>query len=137
MGAYRLLAIEDNQNIADMICRAASDMGFQTQSTDGGHAAEIYQSFKPDIIVLDILMPEKDGLEVLQFLKESKCQAHIVILSGSSDAYRKIAERLGTANGLNIVGNLSKPFRINELRMILTQISTTFDTLNARRQGTA
>jgi len=127
MTKYRLLAIEDNKDIADMVCRAAAEAGFEVRSADGTNAISIYDSFLPHVIMLDILMPQMDGLEFLQFLQTQESQAHIIILSGSSESYRKIAENLGTASGLNIEGNLSKPFRIVEMRTILERIKKSLD----------
>jgi CheY-like chemotaxis protein len=67
-------------------------------------------------------MPGMDGLEFLQFLKEQDSKAHIVILSGSSEAYRRIAEDLGASHGLAIEANIPKPFRIGEMRAVLEKI---------------
>jgi two-component system OmpR family response regulator len=119
MSKYRLLVIEDSKNIADIICRAAYELDFEVSSANGLNAPSIYEKFNPDIIVLDILMPELDGLEFLRFLHEQNSRARIIILSGSSDTYRRMAESIGMASGLYIEANLAKPFRINEVRSAL------------------
>ena len=137
MDKLRLLALEDNQSIADMVCHTATDMGFETQSADGATAVDVYNKFKPHIIVLDILMPEMDGLEFLGYLEKYLSKAHIIILSGTSESYRTIAENWGEAGGLTIVANLPKPFRIAEMRALFSQIRSNLDSGSEPQSGLA
>ena len=125
MPEYRLLVVEDNQGIAAMICRAARDIGFDARQATGCDAMQVYQEMQPHILILDILMPEMDGLEFLQFLEESQSSTRIIILSGSSDIYRRIAEDQARARGLKVECNLAKPFRISEVRMLLENMAKT------------
>jgi len=118
----RLLVIEDVQNIADIICHAAADAGFEACSANGATATALYDSFGPQVIVLDLLISGMGELAFLQFLKERSSSARIVIISGCSDAYRKQAEDLAALGGLIIEANMAKPFRINELRGTLERI---------------
>jgi len=134
MTAYRLLAVEDNQGIADMICLVAKEAGFVTQSIAGTAMMAAYESFRPDVIVLDILMPDMDGIEVLQFLKDRGCRARIVILSGSEELSRRIAGTLGAAAGLAIDANIPKPFRVNEMRAVLEKIKTSLNVSSKREE---
>ena len=106
-----------------VICRVATEAGYVTRTAKGPKQVQAaYTSLNPDVVVLDILMPEMDGLEVLQFLRSQYSDACIVILSGSEELSRKITEDLGTALGFTIAANLSKPFRIAELRAVFREI---------------
>lgn len=123
MSEFRLLVIEDDKRVADLVCVAADEVGFITKWAVGPSAImTTYQSFKPDVIVLDVLMPEMDGLEVLQFLREEFSQAKIVILSGSEDNSRRITESMGQALGFQVVGNIPKPFRLVLLKQVLEDV---------------
>lgn len=119
MPGERLLIIEDDKKIADLVRRVATEMEFATNQATGKQLKETYDTLAPEIIVMDILMPEMDGLEVLRFIEERKLQPRIIILSGSPNAYRKMAQNLGTAFGFPIDANIQKPFRIGELRSAL------------------
>lgn len=137
MPNYRLLALEDNQNIADMVCHAATDMGFEARSASGVDAIHLYNSFKPHIVVLDILMPEVDGLEFLGYLEKYKSRSRVIILSGTSESCRTIAENWGESSGISIVANLAKPFRIAEMRALFTKIRTDLDAESEKSVNTA
>lgn len=118
----KLLAVEDNRNIADIIRHVSVAAGFETRiaHTDQEFTS-LYDSFAPDILVLDIMMPDMDGFEILTFLKERRSRADIVILSGQ-EGYRHMAERLGKQYGLSICANIAKPFRVEALRQTLEDI---------------
>lgn len=128
----RLLIIDDDPGVVDIVCRVANEMEFDVHSTNGRQTENVYKEFAPDVIILDILMPEIDGFEVLQMLEAQQNKARVIILSGSPDSYRKIAQSLGTAINISIAGNIRKPFRINELRTILKEIKNSLDDADIR-----
>jgi two-component system OmpR family response regulator len=122
MRKCRLLVIEDDKSIADLICRVATEAGYDVQSTcDYTKIASLYDEFLPQIIVLDIIMPNMDGFEVLKFLHMRNSSSRIVILSGQYD-YRSMMERLGSGLNLDIVASVAKPFRLVDLRQTLEKI---------------
>ncbi len=117
----RLLAIEDDEPIAALIGKVATEAGFATATVSKPQDIEThYQLIRPHAIILDILMPELDGFDVLEFLHKQQSKARIIILSGSH--YRDMAERIGEAYGLQIVASLPKPFRVQQLRVTLQEI---------------
>ena len=123
-----LLVIEDDPRIASLICHLAGEAGFNARSATGPDAiTQAFEHMQPDVIVLDVFMPDMDGLEVLQFLREQFSRARIVIISGSDSSSRRMTENLGKALGFNIEANISKPFQIPELRAILERIRMALD----------
>ena len=114
----RVLVIEDDIVVADLVARIATNQGYTTRTVSGLLSSSVCTEFKPDVIVLDIFMPEIDGFEVLQFLANSNYQASIIILSSTQSSYRKMAERMAEELGLNIVANVAKPFTIWQLQEI-------------------
>ncbi len=126
MKQRQLLVIEDDPDIATIVCDVANEVGFKTHTAQTSkEIAQQYENIQPDVIILDLLMPDQDGFETLHFLSERCCTAHIVILSGQ-DRYRGMAEGLGRALGISVVDNISKPFRIadlrDKLRVIMSQL---------------
>ncbi|HET7102764.1 MAG TPA: EAL domain-containing response regulator [Terracidiphilus sp.] len=118
--ANKILVIDDDDVVGAIISSAASAMGLEC-----GIAKEPSQFptlLTPDIalILLDLMMPEMDGIEVLRLLGQQKCKARIVLLSGLDKRVLETAERLAKALGLSVVGYLQKPFQLPELHQILT-----------------
>lgn len=119
---WKLLAVEDNKGIADIISNVGVLAGYETCiAISDQEFKKAYDNFSPNVIVLDILMPGMDGFDILRFLKDHASQSHIVILSGDN-SFRKMAEDIGNVYGLSIDANVSKPFRVVELRNILENV---------------
>jgi EAL domain-containing protein (putative c-di-GMP-specific phosphodiesterase class I) len=117
----KLLVIDDDIDICDLIDSTASGLGLRcTTTTDSG---AFFQALKPDIdlIVLDLIMPNTDGIEILRRLGDCKCQAGIIVISGVGTRVLQTAETLASALGLSIVGQLTKPFSIAQLEEMLTR----------------
>ena len=116
----RLLVIDDEPGICDFVAAAAKGLGFEVLSrSDASSIREDYDNFQPGTIVLDVMMPDMDGIEVLRYLAGRECSASIFIMSGHNSTMLGRAERLGAGLGLNICGSLRKPFRLKDLRSAL------------------
>ena len=116
MAANRLLIVDDQPALGEIVRRTAEGLDYEVMVTT--HADQFmaeYENFDPTTIVLDIVMPDIDGIELVAWLVERKCGARILVASGYNNRYAKMAETLGAAKGLEIMF-LEKPFRINELR---------------------
>lgn len=124
MSHHRLLIVEDEPEIATLVSEVATEMGFIAHYASGLNAIHTYRQFQPHLIVLDLVMPEIDGLEFLQFLERQGTTARVIILSGSGNNYRRIAENLGASSGILIEANLAKPFRIEMLRQALAKAAS-------------
>jgi CheY-like chemotaxis protein len=121
----RLIVIDDGKEVAESIRRLGEAEGFEVRvAHDGESFKAAYEGFAPDAIVTDVLMPDMDGLEVLRYLAKRECQAGIIIVSGSDETLRGMAEKLGRARGLNIVASMAKPLRAADLRAKLASLKT-------------
>lgn len=117
----RLLVIEDDPSIADLVVEVATGLGIKARGvTNTAKLEKICKDAKPDLIVLDIMMPERDGFEVLTYLRDNHPDVKIIILSGQ-DSYRDMVERIGHSQGQDIVATMRKPFRVDQLREVFAQ----------------
>lgn len=115
-----ILAVDDNPNILEIICSVAEEMGHVVEAV--GDAASFKRAFvrlKPEIAVLDIVMPGTDGIELITWLAETGAPPRVVITSGALGGYCELASDLARALMTSSVLTLPKPFRLSELRTVL------------------
>lgn len=110
----KILVIEDEDSFRDVLVKMLSKAGFEVQQAgDGNQALEVCAEFKPDLVLTDIIMPDKEGLETIQELLEISPTLKIIAMSGGGrfgpDSYLPLAEKLGAK------ATLQKPFLREEL----------------------
>ena len=110
----RLLVIDDEEGICEFVAEVATDLGFSARLTTRveDFRAE-FKDFDPTIIVMDLQMPDIDGIELLRELASLDCQAQIVLISGMDTRVLSTAEHLGKSLGLKMLGILCKPILLN------------------------
>lgn len=122
MTRTRLLVVDDDDSVAKLISRIAEKLDFHTETANGFNSAAVCESFLPDVIVLDICMPDIDGFEVMHHLAEYNSKVAIVILSAQPASLIHMAEDMGKELGLRIVDTVSKPFTMSGLEDVLRRV---------------
>ena len=107
----RILVVEDSLDIAEGLQRSLEYDGYQVSlATKAAHALAVATSDRPELIVLDLGLPDKDGYTVLQELRERGVQTPVLILSARREEADKLQGfRLGADD------YVTKPFSILEL----------------------
>lgn len=106
----RILVVDDEKNIADPIGYALKREGHVVDiAYDGEEAVEKIKSFKPDILILDVMMPGLNGYDVMRSL-EKKNNLGVIMLTAKSDIVDKV---LGLELGAD--DYITKPFDMREL----------------------
>lgn len=116
---YSLLIIEDNPDVVEYLCLCLGDH-YELDVANNGHIGiEKALETVPDLIVSDVMMPEKDGFEVVQTLKNDECTSHIpiVLLTAKADVESRID---GLRRGADAY--LAKPFHREELLVTLANL---------------
>jgi EAL domain-containing protein (putative c-di-GMP-specific phosphodiesterase class I)/FixJ family two-component response regulator len=113
-----ILAIDDDSDICELICATAEEKGLRCSATTS--AEKFLEALSPatSLLLIDLIMPETDGVELLRRLGERHCKVNIVLMSGVGKRVMEVAEELAHAHGLSTVGHLQKPFRAAELEEI-------------------
>jgi DNA-binding response OmpR family regulator len=123
MRQLRLLVIDDEPALADFVAQVATGCGYQPILTSDDRAfRDAFQAKRPDVVVLDLGMPGMDGVELLRFLAEEDNRAPVLIISGFDRRVLESAFRLGEALGLDMIGPLEKPVRLEALERLLTEL---------------
>jgi two-component system sensor histidine kinase/response regulator len=105
-----VLVVDDDPSITEFVEMALEDAGYQVLAAVGGAALQLAHDRHPDVILLDIMMPEMDGVEVSQNLHTDPVTADIPIVVMSAH------ERLQTLAGrMSADDELPKPFHCQDL----------------------
>lgn len=119
----RLLLIDDEPALADFLATAARECGYEPaiarNEPDFRHR---FNECRPDLVALDLGMPDTDGVEFLRFLAEQEFRSPVLIISGFDRRVLESAFRLGEALGLHMVGPVEKPARFEELEELLNRL---------------
>jgi DNA-binding response OmpR family regulator len=110
MAKLKILVIDDDPNICELISLYADKQGYQAFSAnDGATGIDILYEASPDLVVLDIMLPEMDGWEICKFIREGS-SVPIIMLTGRGESYDKV-------KGLEIGADdyMVKPFDPKEL----------------------
>lgn len=122
----RLLLIDDEPVLAEFVAQAARDSGFEpTLTSDNRVFRDSFVNERPDMVCLDLGMPDMDGVELLRFLADQGYTAPVLIISGFDRRVLETAFRLGEALGLNMAGPLGKPVRFEEIEGLLNELKPT------------
>lgn len=119
----QLLLIDDEPAFGRFIAHAAEVGGYAAHVTLSAEPfRQKYRELRPDAVTIDLAMPQVDGVELLRFLAEEKCTAPVIIVSGFDRRVLESSMRLGTALGLNMVGPLEKPVRLQQFLDLLARL---------------
>ena len=114
----RILIIDDNEDLRDLFREVLERDGAEIfEAGDGDEGLEVFKTCRPDLLIVDIVMPEKDGLQLLRDLGQEAHEAKIMVISGGAGD-----DWVGTALALGADRILFKPFRNHELVEIVHDI---------------
>jgi two-component system OmpR family response regulator len=107
----RILAVDDEQMLTDLLAMALRMEGWEVRTASSGlEALQVANEFEPDALVLDIMMPDLDGMSVLRRLRESGNLVPVLFLTAKDAVGDRIAGL--TAGGDDYV---TKPFSLEEV----------------------
>ncbi len=107
----KILVVDDEENIRFLVESALQLAGMETAGADDGRSGlQLVGEYRPDLIVLDVMMPELDGFEVLERLRDSGVRTPVVFLTARDSTDDRV-------RGLTVGGDdyMVKPFAVAEL----------------------
>lgn len=116
-----LLIIEDDDAIRSLLVHFLSSLGHTVrEAADGNQGLRQYRAQPADLVLTDMVMPEKEGLATIMELRREYPQARIIAMSGglahNAGLYLHIAERLGA------VRIMRKPFSLDEVETAVAEV---------------
>lgn len=119
----KILIIEDEPNIRELVTYNLKQNGYEPfGAEDGVSGIKIISSEKPDLILLDIMLPGKDGFEILKELRLDGLKTPVIMLTAKSDEIDKV---IGLELGAD--DYISKPFGIRELMARIKAVLRRYD----------
>jgi len=123
--SHRILVVDDEKSISDLIATSLRFVGFDVRTAaSGSEALTVAEDFKPQAVVLDVMLPDIDGFEVCRQLRSEGLNIGVLFLTAKDGMEDKVA-------GLTIGGDdyMTKPFSLEELvarlRALLRRIGVT------------
>ncbi|MBI9077694.1 MAG: response regulator [Desulfatibacillum sp.] len=111
----RILVVDDESMIRDMLRQVFESDGYEVyEASDGMAAQSIYQEEPMDLIITDLAMPMKNGLEVID--EVTRCFPQTKIIAMSANASSGSGVDLGAAQSLGAHRTFPKPFPVRELK---------------------
>jgi len=118
-----LLIVDDEPEMAEFVAEAAVSVGFDTLlATSSEEFQCFYMQNKLSGIVMDIVMPDMDGLELVTWLSENQCHIPIIFMSGYDKQYLQMADQIGIGQGCTVLGTLVKPFTREEIEPLFQRV---------------
>ena len=116
----RALVVEDEKAYAEVVAHALRAWGYEvTCAGNGREAVECWEDGAFDLVCLDLVMPEMDGIEVVAWLTRRPSVGRIILMTGFNPHYAALAEKLAMARNVTDVHLLNKPFRLEALRQLM------------------
>ena len=120
----RVLVIDDDEQVRALLCEILERAGFEVMAASNGvEGLKLYRSQPADLVITDLIMPEKEGVETILELRSQFPNARIIAISGGQRAggreYLPIAARLGARR------TVAKPFSRQEILEAVRETLTT------------
>lgn len=110
----RILVVDDEAQIRLLVQEMLKREGHEVmEASDGKQGSQLYREHRPDLVILDLIMPDQEGLETIRELKQDFPEVKIIAMSGGghggAEDYLRLAKAFGARE------TLVKPFSLEEM----------------------
>lgn len=119
----RLLIVEDDTETRELIALVADKLGYRVATAEPAtefHA--VYRAIRPTVIVLDLMMPGIDGIQILRVLAAEKSDATVILLSSAEPRVLDVTARIASGHGLKVAKSIRKPATPDYLAAVLGKL---------------
>lgn len=116
----QILVIEDDRAVRELMLQTLSRAGYNVLSAeDGNEGVNLFRSEHPDLVITDIVMPQKEGFETIMELRKENPDVKVIAMSGGgrhgTEDYLSVARKLGACR------TVSKPFMRDEMLRVVRE----------------
>lgn len=123
-GKPLVLVIDDRKEVATTITAMCRAVGFRAEAaSDGEPIRVLLDRHHPDCLIVDIMMPDEDGYEVLKEVAAFDPRIAVLLVTGYGDTWLRMGVTLGRAQGLHLVQAAAKPMRADDIRKFLAAVT--------------
>jgi len=118
-----LLVVDDDPPILKLFGSVGESCGYKVETmSDAGEFIARCDEKSPDVLVLDLVMPNVDGIEVLRTMSEMEVGSHVLLITGFDPELLERAQALAKAWNLNIIGGMTKPVDPHAVQELLAKL---------------
>ncbi len=115
----KILIVDDDYSLANLLQLILEEEGYEVRSAGNGQEGySAYLHFKPDVVITDLHMPEKNGLELMESIRRLDPKVKTIYMSGDPWMFRRRLEEEKTGHAASL---LQKPFSKGELMRLLAK----------------
>jgi EAL domain-containing protein (putative c-di-GMP-specific phosphodiesterase class I)/CheY-like chemotaxis protein len=119
----KLLIVDEDRDVAELAAGVARKVGYTVATAlSGAGFVQLLESFQPSLIMMELHLPDTDGVELLRSLAARACPANVVLASAVDDRVLAAAHELGVSHGLSMCGTFPKPLPLAELQTKLAAL---------------
>jgi EAL domain-containing protein (putative c-di-GMP-specific phosphodiesterase class I) len=119
----RLLIVDSDHDVVSTVIELAHAMGFAVaSSSEPTEFLQLVDDFAPSAIVMDIQLPQADGVELLHHLFKRDCKSGIILTADSERRVISAAMEVGRSRGLRMAATLQKPLKRTEVQTALAEV---------------
>lgn len=111
-----LTVLDDEEAIGLLVAEVAEDMGYEVKTYTSVKDFKQNIAHDMEILCLDLMMPEEDGIEVIRYLATLNLKAQLILMSGFDKRVLKSASIMAKTQGITVAAELNKPFSIKLLQ---------------------
>lgn len=116
-----ILVVDDHKELRVMMGRALTEAGYEVvEAGDGDAALAAFRARPPALVITDIVMPEKTGIEIIATMKRERPEVKVLAISGGGRTH--VMDFLSIARETGADATLEKPFRKNDLLARVTEL---------------
>ena len=123
MSKARLIIIDDEHAMTEFASDVAIKNGYEVKKFTNPLKFIRWYKNCADVLMIDLVMPEMDGIEIIRYLSSINSKAQIILISGFDSGVLQSAHLLASEHSLNVVGTLQKPFRFKELNSLFQSLN--------------
>jgi CheY-like chemotaxis protein len=118
-----LLIVDDEPLMAEYLASIAAEVGWTVDLAATASQFETkVETDNPDMIAMDLSMPDRDGVELLRFLSSSGYLGNLIIVSACDRPIVETSAMLAREQGLSVIGYLQKPVTAESFAALLSQV---------------